>query len=74
MSSREVKISVKVKCPLCKKDYTVDNVPRQRYFEWRNGGNLHIQDALPELSADDRESLVSGVCKTCWDNMFADHG
>lgn len=73
MSSKELTISVKVKCPLCKKEYTVDNIPRSGFFEWKEGGK-HIQDALPELSADDREALITGVCKTCWDNMFADHG
>ena len=73
MSSDDIKISVKVKCPLCNKDYTVDNIPRSGFFEWKKGGK-RIQDALPTLSADDREALITGVCKTCWDNMFADHG
>lgn len=73
MAIDDIKISVKVKCPLCKKEYTVDNILRSGFFEWKEGGK-HIQDALPELSADDREALITGVCKTCWDNMFADHG
>ena len=33
------------------------------------GGEL-IQNAMPYLSADEREILISGVCGTCFDNMF----
>ena len=29
-----------------------------------------IQDAMPYLSADEREVLISGVCGTCFDKMF----
>lgn len=73
MTSDEIKISVKVKCPLCKKEYVIKNVPRIRYFAWKDGKGL-IQDLLPELSADDREALITGVCSDCWNNMSADHG
>lgn len=31
---------------------------------------VHIQDALPNHSADDRELLVSGMCGKCFDKMF----
>ena len=34
------------------------------------GGEL-IQNAMPYLSAGEREILISGVCETCFDNMFA---
>jgi hypothetical protein len=71
--ANQLTVNVNVKCPLCKKEYTVKNVPVKGFMEWKEGGK-HIQDALPTLSADDREALITGVCKTCWDNMFADHG
>ena len=29
-----------------------------------------IQDAMPYLSADERELLISGTCETCFDKMF----
>ena len=35
------------------------------------GGEL-IQVAMPYLTADEREILISGVCGTCFDNMFGD--
>ena len=33
------------------------------------GGEL-IQVAMPYLTADEREILISGGCGTCFDNMF----
>jgi len=30
-----------------------------------------IQNAMPYLSADEREIMISGICGTCFDNMFA---
>ncbi len=39
------------------------------YIEWRYG-DKYIQEAMPELSVDDREMLISGVCGKCWNNMF----
>ena len=35
------------------------------------GGEL-IQVAMPYLTADEREILISGVCGTCFDDMFGD--
>ena len=35
---------------------------------WRSGEL--IQDALPEVSADDRELLLSGTCGPCFDKFF----
>ena len=29
-----------------------------------------IQNAMPNLSADDRELLISGICGPCFDKMF----
>ena len=35
-----------------------------------NFENLYIQDAMPELSADDREFLLSGYCQQCFSLLF----
>ena len=35
---------------------------------WQGGTN--IQNAMPYLSADDREILISGICGECFENMF----
>ena len=31
---------------------------------------VHIQDALPNHSPDDRELFVSGICGKCFDEIF----
>ena len=38
--------------------------------QWK-GGEL-IQDAMPYLSADEREILISSVCGLCFDQMFGE--
>jgi hypothetical protein len=40
----------------------------QDYQRWK-GGEL-IQRAMPYLTADQRELLISGVCGECFDKMF----
>lgn len=62
-------ISVKTKCPWCGETSTV-TVTRVGYEAWVTG--TKIQDAFPELSASDRERLISGVCGPCWDEEFSD--
>ena len=31
---------------------------------------LRIQDALPALSTDQRETLMTGLCTKCWEDIF----
>ena len=35
---------------------------------WQGGKN--IQDAMPYLSVDDREILISGICGECFDKIY----
>lgn len=35
---------------------------------WRDG--THIQDALPDLTVDERELMISGMCGTCFDKFI----
>lgn len=39
------------------------------YVRWLDGAN--IQDAMPYLSVDDREFLMTGTTPEEWDNLFA---
>ena len=41
-----------------------------RYLDWRNGKINYIQDALPNMSADDRDVLLTGLCTKAWDAVF----
>lgn len=51
-------------CPLCGTRRTVE-VSAEAYENWNKRGFL-IQHAFPELSEDDRELLLSGICSACW--------
>jgi len=55
---------------MCKKHFyfTLDRV---KYKAWERGGL--IQEALSELSADDRQQLISGHCASCYQQLQADH-
>ena len=54
-------------CSRCKQPQTI-YVYKEDWDAWL-GGKV-IQEAFPYLSADERELLISGICGTCFDNMF----
>lgn len=56
-------------CMVCGKQSTVE-VDYVGYHQWL-AGEL-IQRALPTLSADDRELLITGTCSPCFEAMFAE--
>jgi hypothetical protein len=39
-----------------------------QYEWWRRG--MPVQNAFPEMSAGNREFLISRTCETCFDKMF----
>lgn len=39
------------------------------YEAWQT--STHIQNAFPDMSADEREILISGTCPECWDILWA---
>ena len=55
-------------CRTCNKPQQV-GVHTEAYNQWKKGKTL-IQDALPELSAAERELFISQTCVVCWDQMF----
>jgi len=61
-------------CVICGANHTV-TVPDELFIatmvglsQWQSGEYL-IQDALPFLSLDDREVLISGIGAECWQVM-----
>lgn len=60
-------ITVNVKCPFCGKDYEVE-VPKDGYEAWQRGELIQV--AMPDVSPEIREALISGICETCWINTF----
>ena len=55
------------KCRVTGKQWTV-SVPGQELHQYRRG--KHIQVAMPSLSAEDREFLLSGISPEGWDQYF----
>jgi len=60
---------ISVQCKYCLRmcDVAVD---LQQIKEWIGRGDL-IQDFFPDLSAEDREVLISQTCDACWQKLFA---
>lgn len=55
------------KCMGCGKGGEID-VPEDGYVRWKNGE--FIQNALPMLTANQREQLMTGMHGECFDDMF----
>lgn len=60
---------VEVTCVNCGTKHTI-MVPTGAYKRWASG-QAKIQDALPMLSADERELLMSHICQRCFDKIFS---
>ena len=56
-------------CPKCNKPSYVD-IPKDAYEKWQMG--MCIQNAWPDGSATDRETLISGICPKCQKETFED--
>ena len=56
---------VETQGPVCMEAHVL-YVPLSGYTAWQNGEL--IQNAMPTLSADDRERLITGICPACWEN------
>lgn len=54
-------------CPRCGQTTWV-GMPIDKYEEWQMG--VSIQDAWPEGSATERETLISGFCPSCQSVIF----
>lgn len=60
-------IDVDVTCWKCKRNFVI-SCDKSKYNLWKNGEL--IQNALADLSSDQRELLISGTCGECWDILF----
>ena len=57
-------------CVITDSYYKTDFFSLKGYHAWRRG--LLIQNALPEISANDREFLISGISPVTFDSIFDD--
>jgi hypothetical protein len=62
-----VTVLVATHCTLCG-EYDRVAVPEEQYKEWKKGA--YVQSAFPELSASQREQLISGTCGPCWEKYM----
>lgn len=61
---------VTVQCRPCRKTYYL-MLRTEALLEWTGSNPRHIQDVFGDLSAGDRELILSHTCERCFDNMFA---
>ena len=45
-------------------------ITEAQVYDWVNGAS--IQDAMPNLSPEDREFLMTGITAKEWDSMFSE--
>lgn len=55
------------RCPICLKPSSV-SVPEYALAAWRQGAM--IQDAMPMLTAEEREIIKTGIHDSCWNGIF----
>lgn len=67
---KELDAIVACVCPICGKEQDI-RVNEEDYLNFKNHVLL-AYEAFPYLSADEREAVISGVCPTCWDEMWED--
>lgn len=61
-------------CPMCEEYHTI-NINKDQFENWlrwyfAEPGYEHIQDALPELSAKERELFITGIDDECFQSMY----
>jgi hypothetical protein len=54
------------------REHTMEiDVTHEQLAAWRGG--MLIQEAMPHLSADEREFIMTGVTPTEWNDTFGEH-
>lgn len=59
------------KCVLSGREYTTAPFPASALYLYQSGLGL-VQDIFHDLSADDREFIMSGISPEAWDETFSD--
>lgn len=58
-------IQIETECPFCKKKNPPVAATKEQYERYV-GGKESIQYIFPNLSPQERESLITGMCAKCW--------
>lgn len=71
---KEGMITISRLCPICQDIHDINVSPSQfeNWLRWyfAEPGYEHIQDALPELSAKEREVFITGIDDECFQSMY----
>lgn len=62
-------MTIAIECPFCGQ-VTFIETTAEAIRAYENGALA--QDAFPHLSVEDRETIISGLCWECQDNVFGD--
>lgn len=61
------------KCYSCEKEYNLKiDIDKWIDFKINRKSSPLIQLVFPELTADERELLISGICGKCFDDIFSE--
>lgn len=63
------KMEMGCQCRMCKKIVYLEAKVSQ-WEEYHSSHRRNIQTIFPEFTPGQRELLISGICETCFDNMF----
>lgn len=61
-------IRYKAKCPICN-NISAIKIDKHKFMLY-NSGFGKIQDLFPDLSENERELILTGICNTCWNALF----
>lgn len=53
-------------CPFCRKRTSIE-IDEAAYRDYQNGAK--VQEAFPTLTNSQRETIMTGICDGCWENM-----
>jgi len=62
--------TIEVVCPFCGSVTTL-SVNYDALKSWIDG-SAKIQDVMPDVDPSTRELLISGICKSCQDDVFGE--
>lgn len=62
-----MRVNVEIVCPFCGEEHAVE-VNLAQFDAWQSG--KPIKDAMPNLSATEREQLISHLCPKCQAEFF----
>lgn len=63
-------IEIMISCPFCGEPNVIA-ISEEEYENYYIKGML-IQDAMPDLTATEREMLISGICPSCQKGLFGE--